>query len=95
MNLEQEKKLQQDSKYFTLLGYMYRTFKNVKFVLLRFVAMPTPLLTPFDMGFFEPLVMGEGIRAPNHNFVVIVPMIMRFGTVVKLDVFYTMATKNL
>ena len=25
-----------------------------------------------------------------HNFVVIAPMIMKFGTGVKLDVFYTM-----
>ena len=31
---------------------------------------------------------------PHHNFVVIAPMIMKFGTGVKLDVFYTMVTKN-
>ena len=30
----------------------------------------------------------------HHNFVVIAPMIMKFGTVIKLDVFYTMITKN-
>ena len=30
----------------------------------------------------------------SHNFVVIAPMIMKFGTGVKLDVFYTMATKK-
>ena len=48
------------------------------------------------MGFFEPSVMGEGgLRAPHHNFVVIAPMIMKFGTGVKLDVFYTMVAKNL
>ena len=41
------------------------------------------------MGFFEPSVMGG-----NHNFVVIAPMIMKFGTGVKLDVFYTMVTKT-
>ena len=47
------------------------------------------------MGFFEPSVMGGGIRAPpNHNFVVIAPMIMKFGTGVKFDVFYTMVTKE-
>ena len=40
--------------------------------------------------FFEPSVMGGG----HHNFVVIALMIMKFGTGVKLDVFYTMATKN-
>ena len=34
------------------------------------------------------------MRAPRHNFVVIVPMIMKFGTGVKSDVFYTMVTKN-
>ena len=33
------------------------------------------------------------MRAPHHNFVVVAPMIMKFGTVVELDVFYTMATK--
>ena len=34
------------------------------------------------------------MRAPHHNFVVVAPMIMKFGTGVKLDVFYTMvATK--
>ena len=33
------------------------------------------------------------MRAPQHNFVVIAPMIMKFGTGVKLDVFYTMVTK--
>ena len=34
------------------------------------------------------------MRAPHHNFVVVAPIIMKFGTGVKLDVFYTMATKN-
>ena len=49
-------------------------------------------LTLFDMGFFEQSIMGG---VPHHNFVVIAPMIMKFGTVVKLDLFYTMVTKNL
>ena len=49
-------------------------------------------LTLFHMGFFEPSVMG-GI--PHHNFVVIAPIIMKFGTDIKLDVFYTVVTKNL
>ena len=35
------------------------------------------------------------MRPPNHNFVVIAPMIMKFGTAVKLDVFYTMVTKRI
>ena len=46
-------------------------------------------LTLSDMGFFQPSVMGGGrgaMRAPNHNFVVIAPMIMKFGTDIKLDV---------
>ena len=49
------------------------------------------------MGFFEPSVMwGEGEHeGPHHNFVVIAPMIMKFGTVIKLHVFYTMVTKAL
>ena len=53
-----------------------------------------PPMTLFDMGFFEPSVMG-GHEAPHHNFVVIASMIMEFGTGVKLDVFYTMVTKKL
>ena len=36
---------------------------------------------------------GGGHEGPHHNFVVIAPMIMKFGTGVKLDVFYTMVTK--
>ena len=38
--------------------------------------------------------MRGAMRAPHHNFVVIVPMIMKFGTDVKLDVLYTMVSKN-
>ena len=43
------------------------------------------------MGFFEPSVVrggggGGGVHeSPNHNFVVFAPMIMKFGTGVKLD----------
>ena len=37
--------------------------------------------------------MGGGHEGPHHNFVVIASMIMKFGTDVKLDVFYTMVTK--
>ena len=35
-----------------------------------------------------------GHEGPLRNFVVIAPMIMKFGTGVKLDVFYTMITKK-
>ena len=55
-------------------------------------------LTLFDMGFFEPSVIGGGggggMRAPHHNFVVIAPIIMKFCVGIKLDVFYIMVTKN-
>ena len=33
--------------------------------------------------------------ASHHNFVVIAPMITKFGTDIKLDIFYTMVTKRL
>ena len=35
------------------------------------------------------------MKAPHHNFVVVANMIMKFGTGIKLDVFYTMATKKI
>ena len=41
-------------------------------------------LTLFDMGFFEPSLMGRGHDAPHHNFVVVVPMVMKLGTDMKL-----------
>ena len=34
------------------------------------------------------------MRAPHHNFLVIAPMSMKFGTGVKPDVFYTIVTRN-
>ena len=34
------------------------------------------------------------MRAPHHNFVVIAPMIMKFDTGIKLDVFYTIVAKE-
>ena len=38
---------------------------------------------------------GEGgHEGPHHNFVVIAPMILKFGTGIKLDVFYTMVKKE-
>ena len=51
------------------------------------------------MGFFELSVIGGGGGGHesllHHNFVVIALMIMKFGTGIKLDVFYTMVTKIL
>ena len=35
------------------------------------------------------------MRAPHHNFVVIALIIMKFGTDVKLDVFYTMTREKM
>ena len=46
------------------------------------------MLTPFDMDFFWTVSHGQ------RNFVVIASMITKFGTVIKLDVFYTMVTKK-
>ena len=44
---------------------------------------------------FEPTVMGRGgHEGPHHNFVVIALMIMKFGTDIKLDVVYTVATNK-
>ena len=44
------------------------------------------------MGFFEPSIMGGG---GHHNFFVIAPMIIKFGTGIERSVFYTMVTKKL
>ena len=57
---------------------------------ILFCLRDVPLLTLFDMGFYEPSVIGGawGPR-PHHNFVVFAPMIITFGTGVKLDLFYT------
>ena len=49
------------------------------------------------MGFFEPSVMGEGgsMSAPLIiTLLLLLQMIMKFGTDIKLDVFYTMVTKQ-
>ena len=34
------------------------------------------------------------MKVPHHNFVVVALMIMKFGTGIQFDVFYTMVTKN-
>ena len=44
------------------------------------------------MGFFF-TVSHEGGHDVNHNFVVIIPMAMIFGTGIKLRVFYTTVAK--
>ena len=55
------------------------------------------------MGFFEPSALGEegggGGGGKEHEgpiiTVVYAPMIMKFGTVMKLDVFHTVVTNKL
>ena len=34
------------------------------------------------------------MMVPHHNFVVIAPIVMKFGTGIKLNIFYTTVTKN-
>ena len=54
-------------------------------------------LTLFDLGFFGTVSHGGGgggHKGPHNNFVVIALMIVKFGTVIKLNVFYTTVTKN-
>ena len=34
------------------------------------------------------------MKVPHHNFVVIAPMIMKFGTGIKIDIFHTTVTKT-
>ena len=37
---------------------------------------------------------GGGPKGPHYNFVVTAPKIMKFGTSIKLDAFYTVVAKN-
>ena len=46
------------------------------------------------MVFFWTVSHGGGMKGPHHNVVVVAPMIMKFGTGVKLEVFYKMVTKK-
>ena len=70
--------------YFIHVHLLPFAFQNRKYVCVKIS------LTLFDMGFFEPSVHGGG---GGHNFVVIARMIMKFGTGIKFDVFYTTVTK--
>ena len=38
---------------------------------------------------------GHDAAPPHRNVIVIAPMIMKFGTGMKLDVFYTLVTKKI
>ena len=63
----------------------------------------SPQYLLFTFHFINPIFLnrqslggGGGVHEdPHHNFVVVAPMIMKFGTGIKLDVFYTMVTKSL
>ena len=54
------------------------------------------ILTPFDMVFFNRSSCGGGggMSVLHHHFVVVALMIMKFGTGIKIDVFYTMVAKT-
>ena len=84
----------------TLWKLLFQNFSANSVCFSKHWCLFRPSLTLFDMGFFELSVMGGGggggggHEAPHHNFVVIAPMIMKFGTGIKLDVFYTMVTKK-
>ena len=69
------------------LAYVCFCIKRVLIWLLGY-------LTPFDIGFFRSVNYGDDPPPPHHNFVVIAPRIKKFGTSIKLDVYYTMAAKN-
>ena len=56
------------------------------------IATKFTILTLFDMGFFGPSVMGGG-GGGHEGPLIIAPMIMKLGTYIKLDLFYTMVTK--
>ena len=46
------------------------------------------------MAFFEPSAMGGHEPPSDHNFVVNASVIMKFGTGIKVDVFYRMVAKT-
>ena len=79
---------------FISIFYWYYKLSEVFFYITSWLF----ILTLFDMGFFWTVCHwgggGGGHKGPYHNFVVFVPMIMKFGTGVKLDVFYTTVTKK-
>ena len=53
------------------------------------------MLQPYlTWAFLNHQLLGGGHEGPHHNFVAIAPMIMTFGTGVKLDVFHIMVTRK-
>ena len=67
---------------------------QTRFWIPFFIKFWTSALILFDMGFFLTVSHGgRGHEGPHHNFVIVAPMIIKFGTAIKLDVFYTVVTK--
>ena len=56
-------------------------------------ALIPKLVSTDPLGFWT-ISHGRAWGPPYHSFVVIAPMIMKFGTGIKLDVSYTMVTKT-
>ena len=73
----------------TFISQLYPWFISDKEIAAR-----SGFLTLFDMGLFWTVSYGEGHEGPHHNFVVFTPMIIEFGTGIKLDVFYILVTKR-
>ena len=61
---------------------------------LKFLLELPSVLPYLTWAFFELSVMGEGDDVPHHKFVVIAPMIMKFGRAIKLDIFYTLVSRK-
>ena len=51
-------------------------------------------LPQFYVGFMRPLAV-RGHHGPHHNFVAYAPIILKFGTGMHLDLFYTVVKMNL
>ena len=69
-----------------------RWSNDLNFFVLNTVVRGLPYFTQAFLNFQS---WGGGHEDPHHNFVVVAPMIMKFGIGIKLDVFYTTVTKNL
>ena len=69
------------------------------FLIISLQTKNTFLLTLFNIAFLKHQSLGGGETGAGgykgyHNFVVIVLMIVKFGTGMKLDVFYTVIAKS-
>ena len=79
-----------------MYNLVFTVYQEQQRIDMRWLVSVAQDVNPIWHGLFEPSVRGGGgIRATLHNFVVIVPMIKKFGTGIKLDVFYTEVKKLL